>query len=65
MSGFGGLLILFGVGSFILNMIGMEFRLLMWIDLWGPLVGNGIRIGMVLLGALLLYIGKSQGSTDD
>lgn len=57
MQGIGGFLMLMGAGSFVLNLIGMEFRLLMWIDLWGPTVGMAIRIGLMVVGALLFFLG--------
>ena len=42
-----------GAGSFVLNLIGMEFKLLMWIDLWGPQVGLAIRLGLMAVGGAL------------
>jgi len=58
----GGLLVLLGAGSFVLNMLGREFTLLMWIDSWGTTVGTAIRIGLVIIGvALWLVAGKQQG----
>jgi hypothetical protein len=56
-------LAIFGVGSMILNAFGMEFRILFWLDLWGPQVGWAIRIGMTVLGAVLVFVGaRSQGA---
>lgn len=57
MQGFGGFLILMGAGSFVLNLLGMEFRLLSWIDMWGSTVGIAIRIGMIVVGAALIFLG--------
>jgi hypothetical protein len=55
-------LLIFGVGSSVLNLIGMEFRLLFWIDAWGPETGWAIRAGMAIVGALLLFVGRiTQG----
>lgn len=51
---------IFGVGSFILNMMGREFTLLSWIDMWGPTAGTGIRIGMIVVGAVLFFLGMKQ-----
>lgn len=56
----GGLLVLFGGGSFILNMLGREFSLLMWIDNWGPTMGTVIRIGLIVIGAALWFVGNKQ-----
>ncbi|MCH9694521.1 MAG: hypothetical protein K0U72_08435 [Gammaproteobacteria bacterium] len=56
----GGLLAFFGVGSFVLNMLGREFSLLMWIDSWGPTTGTIIRVALVVVGAALWFYGNKQ-----
>jgi len=56
----GGLMALLGAGSFVLNMMGREFSLLMWIDAWGPTAGTAIRIGLVVVGAGLWFLGNKQ-----
>lgn len=56
MRSFGFLLIIFGVGSFILKSMDREFRLLMWIDTWGESTGNIIRIGLAVAGAALVFL---------
>jgi hypothetical protein len=43
-------LFVFGAGSFLLNMFGMEFKLLSWIDTWG----------LTVVGAALWLIGRKQ-----
>ncbi|TXH77828.1 MAG: hypothetical protein E6Q88_00410 [Lysobacteraceae bacterium] len=53
-------LFIFGAGSFLLNVFGMEFRLLSWIDNWGPTVGIAIRVGLVVVGAVLWLLGNKQ-----
>ncbi len=58
----GGLMVLLGAGSFILNMLGREFVLIMWIDNWGPTVGMAIRIGLVIVGAVLWVMGNKAES---
>lgn len=59
-------MVLFGAGSFILNMLGREFSLLMWIDNWGPTIGMVIRIGLVVVGGALWFAGsKQEGDTDE
>jgi hypothetical protein len=62
MKKFGIYLIVFGVGSFILNQFGMEFRLLSWIDSWGDSTALLIRGGMILAGGGLALAGHL---TDD
>ncbi len=56
----GGLMAFLGAGSFILNMLGREFSLLMWIDSWGPTMGTVIRVGLVVVGGALWYFGSQQ-----
>lgn len=61
----GGLMALLGAGSFVLNMLGREFSLLMWIDNWGPTVGMAIRIGLIVVGGALFFMGSKQESAGD
>jgi hypothetical protein len=61
MQGFGGFLVLMGAGSFVLHFMNMEFRLLGWVDNWGPVVGNCIRIGLIVVGGIVWFLGK-QGA---
>ena len=60
MQSLGSLLVLLDAGSFVLHFINMEFILVSWVDNWGPGVGNGIRIGMIVVGAILWFMGKQQ-----
>ena len=60
MQGIGGFLVLMGAGSFVLHYMDMEFRLLGWVDNWGPVVGTCIRIGLIVVGAVLWFLGKQQ-----
>ena len=60
MKSFGMWLFIFGAGSFLLNQLNMEFVLLSWIDNWGPTVGVGIRVGLIVVGAALFLIGRRQ-----
>jgi hypothetical protein len=65
MQGFGGLLVLLGAGSFVLRFMDMEFFLLGWVDKWGMGVGNGIRIAMIVVGAIIWFLGKQQADKKD
>lgn len=56
----GGTLLFFGAGSVVLNLIGMEFIILMWMDLAGPAVGWFLRGSMIVVGAALLFMGRSE-----
>jgi hypothetical protein len=57
MRSIGGFLVLMGVGSSVLYFLGMEFKLLMWIENWGPTVGWAIRIGLAVVGGALWFFG--------
>ncbi|MGD1908943.1 MAG: hypothetical protein ACFB0C_23560 [Leptolyngbyaceae cyanobacterium] len=57
----GGTLLFFGIGSFILNRLGMEFILLMWIDAWGPGIAVLIRVVLIVLGITLIALGNKRG----
>ena len=60
MKSWGMWLFIFGAGSFVLNMLGMEFVILGWIDNWGPAVGTAIRVGLMVVGALVWLVGHKQ-----
>lgn len=62
MQGIGGLLVLWGIGSFVLPYAGIQFMLISWIDNWGPGVGNGIRIAMIVVGAILWLLGRQSAA---
>ncbi|MBW2526952.1 MAG: SPFH domain-containing protein [Deltaproteobacteria bacterium] len=49
----GPALVVAGLLSIVLSVIGFNLRILLWIDAWGPLVGWGIRVGLVLVGAVI------------
>ena len=54
----GSLLLFFGVGTIVLNLIGYEFAILAWIDNWGETVGWGIRAAMIVAGGALFVLGQ-------
>jgi hypothetical protein len=60
MQGIGGFMVLLGAGSFALRFMDMEFRLLSWVDNWGPAAGTGIRIGFIVVGGILWFLGRQQ-----
>lgn len=55
-----GLMVLFGVGSIVLGLVGYEFTLMMWVDNWGPTVGWAIRCSLIVVGGVLWLIGHKQ-----
>lgn len=60
MKNLGMWLMIFGFGSMALYFVGFEFKLLMWIDNWGPAVGWAIRAGLAAVGAVLFFLGMRQ-----
>ena len=62
MQGIGGLLVLWGIGSFVLPYFNIQFLLIGWIDNWGPGVGNGIRIAMIVVGGILWLLGRQSAA---
>ncbi|HJW46378.1 MAG TPA: hypothetical protein VJ484_07795 [Lysobacter sp.] len=62
MKSIGSLLFVFGAGSVVLNLLGMEFTLLSWIDTWGATTGIAIRVGLIVVGAALWFIGRKQAA---
>jgi len=56
-------LMILGFGSIGLNLIGMEFRLLGWIDTWGPTVGWAIRAALAVVGVVLFLVERRQQSS--
>ena len=62
MQSLGSLLVLLGAGSYVLHMINMEFILVSWVDNWGVSTGNGIRIGMIVVGAILWFVGRQSAA---
>ena len=57
MKNFGSLLLLLGVGTIVLNLIGYEFAILFWIDQWGENAGWAIRAAMIVGGGILFFLG--------
>lgn len=61
----GGWMFFFGVGSAILYFLNMEFIVLMWMDMFGPVVGWLIRGLLAVVGGVLWMIGgQTEGAQD-
>lgn len=65
MKSIGWLLVILGTGSFVLNLIGMEFKYLMWIDNWGVEAGWAIRGAMVVVGGVLVFLGMKSEAAEE
>lgn len=50
----------FGLFAIVLNFMGRVPTILMWIYEWGETPAWIIKIGLVVVGAALFFIGKSQ-----
>jgi uncharacterized membrane protein YdjX (TVP38/TMEM64 family) len=59
---FGAMLAIFGFASAVLAFFGYNLKVLMWIDLWGDTLGWVIRVGAILIGAILFFM---FGRADD
>ena len=57
----GGILILFGFGSLILEQFGMQFKLLAWAQNFQPWLGIVLGVVGIVLVALSFMRGKSEG----
>lgn len=53
-------LMIFGFGSMVLNFFGMEFKILMWVDNWGQMVGWAIRGAVAVTGVVLFVLGMRE-----
>ena len=64
MKSLGGLLFFLGLGSFVLNYLDYEFSVLSWVDNWGPNTGMSIRIGLIVIGAVMWLVGRKQAAAE-
>ncbi len=53
----GFFLFLFGFLAFFIQIIGLQFQFLVWIDAFGSLVGFMIRMLMIVVGFVMAYFG--------
>lgn len=44
-----------GIASIVLHFLGRNLVILMWIDMWGETMGWVIRIGFIVVGAILFF----------
>lgn len=62
LTGIGGLLFIVGFISLCLNLMGLDFKALSFLDTWGN--GTTVRVGMVVVGIVLIAIGVKWGTPD-
>lgn len=60
MKAIGALLVLFGAASFVLVMMERHISAFSWIDNWGTSTGMAIRIGLIVIGAVLWFVGNRK-----
>jgi hypothetical protein len=54
-----------GLASIVLNLVGYNLRILMWIDLWGDVVGWMIRGGLLVGGAAAYFLLPSASEAEE
>jgi hypothetical protein len=60
MRSIGGLLFFLGVGSIVLQFMNYEFVVLSWMNNLNPPLPWVIRIGLIVVGAILWFLGKKK-----
>lgn len=55
---FGGYMIFFGLFAIVLNFFDRVPSILMWIYNWGEGVAWAIKIGLIVIGAVMFFMGK-------
>ena len=53
----GILIALFAVASMVMWIANLNFRIFIWIDMWGPEIGWGIRIAIAAIGIYIYRTG--------
>ncbi|TLU61635.1 hypothetical protein FE810_14080 [Thalassotalea litorea] len=48
-------LMIAGIASLLLNLVGYELKILMWVDNWGQNAGWAIRLGAIVVGAVMYF----------
>jgi len=49
-----------GILSAAMSFVGYNLRILTWIDSWGEGTGWAIRIGLIVVGGALYFVGRSR-----
>lgn len=60
MKSFGSLLLLLGVLAIVLDFVGRVPKLLVWIYEWGDGVAWVIKIAIIIVGAILFFLGRKN-----
>ena len=62
---FAGFIAVAGLVSIVLNLVGYNLRILMWIDLWGDALGWVIRGGLHVGGAAAYFLLPSASAAEE
>lgn len=62
---FAGFLAFAGLMSIVLNLVDYNLRILMWIDLWGDVVGWMIRVSLLVGGVALFFVLPSEDAAKE
>ncbi|WP_420378919.1 hypothetical protein [Gilvibacter sp.] len=55
----------FGLFAIVLNFVDRVPTILMWIYNWGEGVAWGIKIGLIVVGAVLFFMGKPEEEPEE
>jgi hypothetical protein len=61
----GSFAFIIGMLAIVLNYLDRVPRVLAWIYTWGEGPAWGIKIGLVVVGALLWFLGRSRAKADN
>lgn len=53
-----------GFLALVLSLVGVQLAFLTWIDIFGGLVGFLIRVLMIIFGAIIIYISRTDMEGD-
>jgi len=61
----GFLLLIFGIVTLFLNMVGVDFFLLAWLYKLNVGLSFAIRLLMIIVGFVLIYVGQTDWSREE
>lgn len=61
----GFFMFLFGFTSLILQVVGLQFSFLLWLDFLGPGWGFLFRLLMLVIGLVIVYLATSDWQDED
>lgn len=61
----GGIMVLFGAAAIVMNFMDRVPRLLAWIYNWGETTAWIIKIALIVVGAVLYFMGKPSETTEE